>query len=140
MLRPGSGARHRAGVDEDLQVLDARRSPYAAQQALIALCLQDDSNRVALYAVPGGGADATAVAPPRRANDGSTSDDASPPAHGAFWRVARDQRTRPVACALRTLLPFCMGPAAVFGANARAQVALPHRSITKCCGGAVRVP
>lgn len=56
-------ARYRAGVDDYLQVLDAQRSLYAAQQDLIALRLQDDSNRVALYTVLGGGADASATAP-----------------------------------------------------------------------------
>ncbi|NYF22849.1 multidrug efflux system outer membrane protein [Xanthomonas sp. JAI131] len=55
-------ARYRAGVDDYLQVLDAQRSLYAAQQDLIALRLQDDSNRVALYTVLGGGADASATA------------------------------------------------------------------------------
>ncbi|QNH19545.1 multidrug efflux system outer membrane protein [Xanthomonas sp. GW] len=54
-------ARYRAGVDDYLQVLDAQRSLYAAQQDLIALRLQDDSNRVALYTALGGGADATAA-------------------------------------------------------------------------------
>ena len=44
-----------------LQVLDAQRSLYAAQQDLIALRLQDDSNRVALYTALGGGADASAA-------------------------------------------------------------------------------
>jgi len=57
-------ARYRAGVDDYLQVLDAQRSLYAAQQDLIALRLQDDSNRVALYTVLGGGADASATAAP----------------------------------------------------------------------------
>ncbi|MBB4128412.1 multidrug efflux system outer membrane protein [Xanthomonas translucens] len=56
-------ARYRAGVDDYLQVLDAQRSLYAAQQDLIALRLQDDSNRVQLYTVLGGGADASAAAP-----------------------------------------------------------------------------
>jgi len=54
-------ARYRAGVDDYLQVLDAQRSMYAAQQDLIALRLQDDSNRVALYTALGGGADAAAA-------------------------------------------------------------------------------
>lgn len=54
-------ARYRAGVDGYLQVLDAQRSLYAAQQDLIALRLQDDINRVALYTVLGGGADAVAA-------------------------------------------------------------------------------
>ncbi|KLD79693.1 efflux transporter outer membrane subunit [Xanthomonas hyacinthi] len=56
-------ARYRAGVDDYLQVLDAQRSLYAAQQDLIGLRLQDDSNRVALYTVLGGGADASAASP-----------------------------------------------------------------------------
>lgn len=53
-------ARYRAGTDGYLQVLDAQRAMYAAQQDLVALRL-DDSNRVALYTVLGGGADATAA-------------------------------------------------------------------------------
>jgi outer membrane protein, multidrug efflux system len=56
-------ARYRAGVDDYLQVLDAQRALYAAQQDLIDLRLQDDSNRVALYTVLGGGADAAAASP-----------------------------------------------------------------------------
>ncbi|MCC4594441.1 efflux transporter outer membrane subunit [Xanthomonas campestris pv. phormiicola] len=56
-------ARYRAGVDDYLQVLDAQRSLYAAQQDLIGLRLQDDSNRVALYTALGGGADAGAAGP-----------------------------------------------------------------------------
>lgn len=55
-------ARYRAGLDGHLAVLDAQRSLYAAQQALIALRLQDASNRVTLYQVLGGGADAQAQA------------------------------------------------------------------------------
>ncbi|WP_295936049.1 efflux transporter outer membrane subunit [uncultured Xanthomonas sp.] len=53
-------ARYRAGLDGHLPVLDAQRSLFAAQQALIALRLQDASNRVTLYQVLGGGADAQA--------------------------------------------------------------------------------
>lgn len=53
-------ARYRAGLDGHLPVLDAQRSLFAAQQALIALRLQDGSNRVTLYQVLGGGADAQA--------------------------------------------------------------------------------
>ncbi|MET0551306.1 MAG: efflux transporter outer membrane subunit [Xanthomonas sp.] len=56
-------ARYRAGLDGHLPVLDAQRSLFAAQQALIALRLQDASNRVTLYQVLGGGADAQATAP-----------------------------------------------------------------------------
>ncbi|WP_440976328.1 efflux transporter outer membrane subunit [Pseudoxanthomonas winnipegensis] len=55
-------ARYRAGLDGHLAVLDAQRSLYAAQQALIALRQQDASNRVTLYQVLGGGADAQATA------------------------------------------------------------------------------
>ncbi|UYK67013.1 efflux transporter outer membrane subunit [Xanthomonas sacchari] len=55
-------ARYRAGLDGHLPVLDAQRSLFAAQQALIALRLQDASNRVTLYQVLGGGADAQAQA------------------------------------------------------------------------------
>ncbi|UYK85235.1 efflux transporter outer membrane subunit [Xanthomonas sacchari] len=55
-------ARYRAGLDGHLPVLDAQRSLFAAQQALIALRLQDASNRVTLYQVLGGGADAQAPA------------------------------------------------------------------------------
>lgn len=53
-------ARYRAGLDGHLPVLDAQRSLFAAEQALIALRLQDASNRVTLYQVLGGGADAQA--------------------------------------------------------------------------------
>ncbi|MDY4295554.1 MULTISPECIES: efflux transporter outer membrane subunit [unclassified Xanthomonas] len=53
-------ARYRSGLDGHLPVLDAQRSLFAAQQALIALRLQDASNRVTLYQVLGGGADAQA--------------------------------------------------------------------------------
>lgn len=49
-------ARYRAGLDGHLAVLDAQRSLYAAQQALIALRQQDASNRVTLYQVLGVGA------------------------------------------------------------------------------------
>ncbi|KAB7780800.1 efflux transporter outer membrane subunit [Xanthomonas sp. LMG 12460] len=55
-------ARYRAGLDGHLPVLDAQRSLFAAEQALIALRLQDASNRVTLYQVLGGGADAQAPA------------------------------------------------------------------------------
>ncbi|WP_045726723.1 efflux transporter outer membrane subunit [Xanthomonas sp. GPE 39] len=56
-------ARYRAGLDGHLAVLDAQRSLFAAQQALISLRLQDASNRVTLYQVLGGGADAQAGTP-----------------------------------------------------------------------------
>ena len=48
-------ARYKAGADTYLAVLDAQRSLYAAQQALIALQLTEQSNRVTLYKVLGGG-------------------------------------------------------------------------------------
>lgn len=48
-------ARYKAGADTYLAVLDAQRSLYAAQQALIALQLTEQSNRVMLYKVLGGG-------------------------------------------------------------------------------------
>lgn len=51
-------ARFRAGADSWLTVLDAQRSLYAAQQALITLELTEQSNRITLYKVLGGGGDA----------------------------------------------------------------------------------
>jgi multidrug efflux system outer membrane protein len=42
-------------VDIYLNVLDAQRSLYTAQQGLIAIQLADFVNRVRLYAVLGGG-------------------------------------------------------------------------------------
>lgn len=53
-------ARYRAGTDDFLQVLDAQRSLYSARQDLISLRLEDAGNRVTLYKVLGGGADAQA--------------------------------------------------------------------------------
>lgn len=50
--------RYRAGVDGYLEALDAQRSLYAALQAQITLQLSEANNRVALYKVLGGGADA----------------------------------------------------------------------------------
>ena len=49
-----SDARFTAGVDNYLTVLDAQRSLYAAQQALIALRQAEQANRVALWKVLGG--------------------------------------------------------------------------------------
>ncbi len=49
--------RHMNGLDSYLSVLDAQRSLYAAQQALVGLQLAELANRVRLYAVLGGGAD-----------------------------------------------------------------------------------
>jgi NodT family efflux transporter outer membrane factor (OMF) lipoprotein len=49
-----SEARFTAGVDNYLNVLDAQRSLYAAQQALIGLRQSEQANRVALWKVLGG--------------------------------------------------------------------------------------
>ncbi len=49
-----SEARFSSGVDNYLTVLDAQRSLYAAQQALIGLRQQEQANRVALWKVLGG--------------------------------------------------------------------------------------
>jgi len=49
-----SDARYRTGADSFLSVLDAQRSLYAAQQALIALRQSEQANRVALWKVLGG--------------------------------------------------------------------------------------
>lgn len=48
-------ARYRLGADSYLDALDAQRSLYSAQQALISLSLTEASNRVTLYKVLGGG-------------------------------------------------------------------------------------
>ncbi|MBN8442459.1 MAG: AdeC/AdeK/OprM family multidrug efflux complex outer membrane factor [Thauera sp.] len=50
-----SDARYRAGVDSYLGLLEAQRSLYAAEQALIVARLTEASNRVALYKALGGG-------------------------------------------------------------------------------------
>ncbi|MBW6520179.1 MAG: efflux transporter outer membrane subunit [Desulfoarculaceae bacterium] len=47
--------RYTEGIDSYLSVLDAQRSHFAAQQALVALRLAKSANRVRLYAVLGGG-------------------------------------------------------------------------------------
>ncbi|KQQ78367.1 transporter [Xanthomonas sp. Leaf131] len=59
-----SYARYRNGVDSYLVALDAQRSLYSAQQTLISLRLTEASNRVSLYKVLGGGADAQSQSPP----------------------------------------------------------------------------
>lgn len=51
-------ARYRTGVDSYLDALDAQRTLYAARQELIGLRLTETNNRVMLYRVFGGGADA----------------------------------------------------------------------------------
>lgn len=45
-------------MDSYLETLTAQRSLYSAQQNLITLRLSEASNRVTLYKVLGGGADA----------------------------------------------------------------------------------
>lgn len=57
-----SEARYRNGVDSYLTTLDSQRSLYSAQQTLITLQLSEATNRVTLYKVLGGGADAQASA------------------------------------------------------------------------------
>jgi multidrug efflux system outer membrane protein len=52
-----SNARYEKGIDTYLNVLDAQRSLYAAQQQLIAIRLAELANQVRLYAVLGGGGD-----------------------------------------------------------------------------------
>ncbi len=56
-----SNARYEKGIDIYLNVLDAQRSLYAAQVGLIAIRLAKLSNQVRLYAVLGGGGDASAL-------------------------------------------------------------------------------
>ncbi len=53
-----SSARYEKGIDIYLNVLDAQRSLYSAQQGLIAVRLAKLANQVELYAVLGGGAPA----------------------------------------------------------------------------------
>ena len=55
-------ARYRSGVDGYLQVLDAQRALYAARRDLIGLQAEEAGNRVTLYEVLGGGADAQPAA------------------------------------------------------------------------------
>ena len=50
-----SQERYKAGRDNFLTVLDAQRSSYAAQQALIVVQLSEQANRVTLYKALGGG-------------------------------------------------------------------------------------
>ena len=51
-----SNARYEKGIDIYLNVLDAQRSLYSAQQGLISIRLAKLANQVRLYAVLGGGA------------------------------------------------------------------------------------
>jgi outer membrane protein, multidrug efflux system len=55
-----SNARYEKGIDIYLNVLDAQRSLYSAQQGLIYIRLAKLSNQVRLYEVLGGGSDAGA--------------------------------------------------------------------------------
>lgn len=52
-----SSMRYERGSDTYLNVLDAQRSMYSAQQGLITIRLSKRTNQVQLYAVLGGGAD-----------------------------------------------------------------------------------
>lgn len=54
-------ARWRNGLDSYLETLTSQRAYYAAQQDLITLYLSEATNRVTLYKVLGGGADARAL-------------------------------------------------------------------------------
>ncbi len=63
-----SNARYEKGTDIYLNVLDAQRSLYAAQQGLIAIRLAMLANQVRLYAVLGGGAESNDTAPMTTAN------------------------------------------------------------------------
>lgn len=60
-----SNSRFEKGIDSYLGVLDAQRSLFAAQQALVLLRLEQLSSQVRLYAVLGGGWN---VEPPGQAN------------------------------------------------------------------------
>jgi multidrug efflux system outer membrane protein len=55
-----SAIRYDKGTGIYLNVLDAQRAMYAAQQGLIAVQLADVANQVRLYAALGGGGDANA--------------------------------------------------------------------------------
>lgn len=50
-----SQQRYRAGLDSFLTTLDSQRAWYGAQQALVAVRLQEAANRARLYTVLGGG-------------------------------------------------------------------------------------
>ncbi|GGJ97619.1 efflux transporter outer membrane subunit [Luteimonas terricola] len=63
-------ARYEAGVDSHLVALDAQRTLYGAQQALVATRLAEQANRVTLYRVLGGGWREDSVAPVAQATGG----------------------------------------------------------------------
>ena len=50
-----SKARYDAGYDSYLNLLDAQRTRYAAQQGLVGARLAEQANRIALYSAVGGG-------------------------------------------------------------------------------------
>ena len=50
-----SNARYEAGQDSYLSLLDAQRTLYQARQALVAVELAEQFNRVTLYRALGGG-------------------------------------------------------------------------------------
>jgi outer membrane protein TolC len=50
-----STERYRSGASSYLTVLDSQRSLYTAQKSLIALQLAEQSNRITLFKVLGGG-------------------------------------------------------------------------------------
>ena len=58
-----SDARFKAGIDSFLTVLDAQRSQYAAQQALLSLEQANLNSQIDLYKVLGGGLQTTTPAP-----------------------------------------------------------------------------
>lgn len=53
-----SNALYKEGQASYLDVLTAQRTYYSAQQTLVTLLLEEQTNRVTLYKVLGGGADA----------------------------------------------------------------------------------
>ncbi|EGI75583.1 efflux transporter outer membrane subunit [Hylemonella gracilis] len=57
-------ARYEKGIDDYLSTLDAQRSSYTAQQALISARLAQQVNRVTVYKVLGGGASQESAAAP----------------------------------------------------------------------------
>lgn len=69
--------RFRSGVDSNLALLDARRSRYASEQALLRLQEEQLTNLVDLYRALGGGwHEATPAAAPATAPSGGDEDDA----------------------------------------------------------------
>jgi len=73
-----SNSRYNMGIDSYLSVLDAQRSLYAAQQALVSLRLAKLANQVKLYAALGGGGD---IATPSGGPQATTSAPAKPGSH-----------------------------------------------------------